>query len=325
MRFVHCGLLLLLFAGSVFAQPPAKKQAPKKPVPAQAPVALDDMVIVITGACQTPPGEFAVRDCVRGVTRQEFEDLVASVDPNGTPESHKKLAEALGRIIILSNEAKKRGLPKDPQIRQLLRLEQMQLLANLLISRSMKQETVNLPEDEIETFYREHIGDYQSDELEKIEIPAKNVPGASPDEEKAFAETIRSRCAAGEDVAKLQSEADQRVARTASAPLDLKDQRRSMFPPEAQPLFDLKAGQCSQVVQEQKRFVVYKIIATTTIPLAEVRGAIVSTLQSAHVKSELDALKDQHAISLNGKYFGPASPTPASETKPAAPSSQSPK
>ena len=154
------------------------------------------MVIVITGACQTPPGEFAVRDCVRGVTRQEFEDLVAAVDPNSTAQSREKLAEALGQIIILSNEARKRGLPRDPQIHQLMRLEQMRLLANLLISRSMKKDAASVPDTDVEAFYQQHIRDYQTAEMLKIVIPATSAGEPSPDD-KAFAESIRARCAAG--------------------------------------------------------------------------------------------------------------------------------
>ncbi len=323
-RFLPCAVLLLL-AGTALAQNTAKKPPTKKPPPVQAQVAPDDMVIVITGACQTPPGEFAVRDCVRGVTRQEFEDLVAAVDPNSTPQSRQKLAEALGQIIILADEARKRGLPRDPQVHELIRLEQMRLLANLLLSRTMKQDAA-ISDTDVETFYQEHLRDYKQAEFLKIDIPTKDPTGEPPEQDKAFAETIRSRCSAGEDPGKLEAEADQRSGHEVTAPADLKDRRPATFPADEQGLFDLKPGECSPAFAEGHAFVVYKAVAISTIPLAEARAQIVSALQAARVKSELETLKQQHAISLNGKYFGTEPAAASNEGKaPEAPSNPPPK
>lgn len=320
-RFLHCAVLLL-FAGTALAQHTAKKPSVNKPAPAQ--VAPDDMVIVITGACQTTPGEFAVRDCVRGVTRQEFEELVAALDPNSTQQSREKLAEALGQIIILSNEARKRGLPRDPQIHQMLRLEQMRLLANLLVSRTMKNDAATLSDTEIDAFYQEHIRDYQTSELLKIAIPSKVATGDPSDEDKAFAEALRTRCTAGEDPIKLQAEADQRAGQNVTPAVDLKNQRRSMFPAAQQSLLDLKQGECSPVIGEGRALTLYKVVTASTIPLSEARASIVSSLEAVKVKSELDALKQEHAISLNGKYFQAAPAKPSADAKPADTPSGSP-
>ena len=316
-RFLHCVVLLLL-AGTALAQHTAKKPAPK-PTPTDQ-IAPDDMVIVITGACQTPPGEFAVRDCVRGVTRQEFEDLVAAVDPNSTAQSREKLAEALGQIIILSNEARKRGLTRDPQIHQLMRLEQMRLLANLLISRSMKKDAASVPDTDVEAFYQQHIRDYQTAEMLKIVIPATSAGEPSPDD-KAFAESIRARCAAGDDPTKLQAEADQRSGEDVAAPVELKEQRPAGFPEEQRALFDLKQGECSRVMADAKALAVYRMVRISSVPMAEARTAIVNSLEAERMKSQMDALKKEHAISLNGKYFRTAPPQSAPAGKPEDPPS----
>ena len=312
-RFLHCAVLLLL-AGSVFAQgSPGKKAA--KPEVAQDAVNPDDMVIVVRGACQTPPGEFAVRDCIRGVTREEFEALVAATNPNATPEYRRKLAENLGRVIILSNEAKKRGLLKNPKVRELVRMVQLQELAGLLLSQSAPDDTTYVPDTEVEEFYRSHLADYQSAELIRLTIPRKN-PADSSAEDATYAEAIRSRCAAGEDPAKLQGEAAQRINRSVTAPEDLKNQRPAQYSDAQKKIFEMKPGECVLFEDEKSDFLIYKMGAMLEAPLNEVRGSVVKALESARKKNQLDTLMKQNVITLNGKYFSAA---PTTTPAPSAP------
>lgn len=309
-RFLHCAVLLLL-AGSVLAQSgPGKKAAKAQVVPET--VNPDDMVIVVRGACQTPPGEFAVRDCIRGVTREEFEALVAATNPNATPENRQKLAENLGRVIVLSNEAKKRGLPKDPKVRELLRMVQLQELAGLLLAQSAPDSASNVPDPEVEEFYKSHLADYRSAEMVRLTIPRKD-PADAAAEDATYAEAIRSRCAAGEDPAKLQSEAAQRVSKSVTTPDDLKSQRPAQYTDKK--IFDMKPGECVLIASDKSDFLIYKMVAITEASLNEVRGSIVKALASAKMKNELDSLMQQNVITLNGKYFpAPPTATPAPNT-----------
>jgi PPIC-type PPIASE domain len=320
LRLVH-GAIVLLMAGTMLAQTAHdKKEAAQQPPAAQEQVAPDDMVILITGACRTPPGEFAVRDCIRGVTREEFEKLVAATNPNATPEYRKKLAEALGQIIIYSNEAKKRGLPKDPAVQELLRFAQLQTLASQLLAGSLRKEAAATSEADIESYYKAHASDFQSAEFLRLTIPRKSAAAEASDDDKQFAESIRARCAAGEDVAKLQQEALQRAERPPSAPADLKNQRRAMFPAAQQSIFDLKTGECSPVIADAGEFRIYKLVNTTTAALPEVHDAIAKAIEAERVKNEIEQLNKSNIISLNNKYFtfiNPSSSKPASpEAKP---------
>ena len=318
-RFLHLAVLLLLFAAALWGQgKPSKKPAEKKPEPAEA-VAPDDLVILIPGACQTEPLEFAVRDCIRGVTRRQFEALAHASDRNGTPLSRVLLAHRLGEIILLSNEAKKRNLPKDPEVQALLQFAQLQALANLLIARTVdKQERAETSDAEITSYYEGHIRDFQSAELLRIAVPSRDG-GTSSQEDAALAELLRVRCAAGEDPAKLQAEAAQRVGQNASAPVDLKEQRRSLFPATQQPIFDLKTGECLALPADKTGFFLYKMVSLVTAPIKDERNTIVQALQSAKVKQELDELRKQNVIRLNGRYFTnagtPAAPPQKSEPK----------
>jgi hypothetical protein len=300
--------VLLAVAGALMAQakpgakPDEKKSVQSKPDTAQTAVDPDDFVVLITGACQTPPGQFAVRDCVRGVTRAEFEKLLAITQPNATGAYKQKLAETLGQVIILSNEAKKRELTKDPDIEELLRFKQMQTLAELLVGRAMKTDA-QPTDDEINAYYQSHLDDYQTADFLRIIVPAKNL--AAPDDDAKFAETIRARCASGEDVKKLQAEADQRVGRPAAAPVDLKNQQRAMFPQAQRAMFNSMPGECVTESPSKGEFFVYKLVAKSESPTPAAKAAIVNALEGEKIKSELEDLKKQNVVSLNEKYFGP--------------------
>lgn len=314
--------VLLLFAASLLAQSTSTEKkitkatkATKSSSVSEEQVDPDDMVILIPGACHTEPLEFATRDCIRGVTRHEFEDLVAAVKPDATPEFRQRLAESLGQIIVLSNEAKKRGIVKDPEVQQLVRFQQLQILANLLVSQSLKQEAAQVSDADIQAYYHQHISDYESAELVRLEIPAKG--GANADDDMRFAETIHARCG-NEDPAKLQTEADARVGRPVAPPADLKNQSRDMFTAAQQSVFDLKPGQCSEVIRQNGGFLLYKMVATTVTPLPRVRDAIANALQRARTKTELDELRKQNVISLNQKYFATAEAARRSNGKPQA-------
>lgn len=312
--FLRCAALLLL-AGTLLGQGKTeKKPAEKKPQAASEQIAPDDMVIVIAGACQTPPGEFAVRDCIRGVTREEFEALVAATNPKATPELRERLAESLGRLIILSNEAKKRGLLKNPEVRELLRLEQMQELAALLLRYSIKNEASQISEGEVEEYYRDHIREYESADLWHVSLPRKNTVQAS-EEDQSYAESLRARCGAGEDLAKLEAEADERAGQKVTAPVHLKDQKRITLSTSEQAMFDMRPGACAVFPAGNAEFHLYRLVAITTPTVKDLREAIVTAIETEKQKEQLDALRKTNVITLNSKYFKAAV---ASEAVPGA-------
>lgn len=300
-RFLHLALLLLI-TGTLFGQAkPAKKAEDKKPE-AQQQVAPDDMVILITGACRTPPLDFAVRDCVRGVTRQEFEELVQISAPDATPEMKQQIADRLGQIIILSNEAKKRELPKVPAIQQYVKFIDMQALANLLLTRTLRDESEKQASDDaVQSYYQAHHAEYETANLLRISVAKKD--GDTPDGLTQYAETLRSRCATGEDAAKLQAEANQRAGKPASVPEELKGQRQASLPPNARSVLLLKQGECSVVGPDENQRFVYKLVSRTVAPLEQVRKSIVAAVESDYIKAQLEYLKQQNVVSFNNKYF----------------------
>lgn len=313
-RFLQVAVLLL-FAGMLLAQAkPTKGSDQKNPATTQAQVSPDDMVILINGACRTPPLEFAVRGCIRGVTRQEFEELIQVSDPNATPEVKQQLADRLGKIIVLSNEAKKRDLVKDPAVQQYLKFVDMQVLANLLLSKTLKEEATKQATDEaVQAYYEAHVPDFGTADLVRIAIQKKT--DETTDALAQYADALRSRCASGEDMAKLQAEANQRAGQPAAAPVELKGQREQALPANQRSVFLLKQGECSVVSPGDSQRMIYKLVARTTIPLERVRPAVVAAIESEYIKSELEKLTKDNIVSLNNKYFNTAPAKPANPSK----------
>ena len=319
MRWLQVSVLLLMAAGALAGQAKPAKGDDKKLAAKQEEVAPDDFVVLLTGACQTAPLEFAVRDCVRGVTRQEFEDLLKVAAPNASPETKQLVANDLAKIIILSNEAKKLGLPKDPGVKQYLRFIEMQALADLLLRQTLRAEAAKQVTDEaVASYYAKHADEFAVAEFLRINIPRRS--GEVADAAAQFAESLRARCAAGEDPNTLQAEADRRADQKEVQAADLKNQRRAGYGPKQQNIFSLKPGECAVESADPNQPFVYKMVAATTMPLEQARASIVTALESEYVKSRMDELAKQNVANFNHKYFPDASgawmPEPAQGANP---------
>jgi hypothetical protein len=245
------------------------------------------------------------------VTRQEFEQMLSVAAPGATPQVKKQLADRLAQIIMLSNEAKKLELPKDPAVKEYLRFIDMEVLANLLLSKTLKEQAAKQVTDAAVTeYYQAHHAEFEAAEFSRITVP--QATGAAPDTTAQFAETLRSRCAAGEDVNKLQAEADQHAGQTAVPAEDLKNQRAAAYPEAQRNLFSLKTGECVVVSPDQTQTFVYKMVAVTPTPLEQVRKQIVAALESEYIKNQLEQLRQHNVVSFNNKYFPAADGAPQS-------------
>ena len=168
------------------------------------------------------------------ITKAEFETLAGHLAPNVTPQMKKQLASLLPQWIMMSNEAKKKGLDKTPQFEDKVKVLKMQILSQEL-RQNIQDEAGKISPGEIEKYYKEQAEAYEQFNLDRLFVPRtkQNEPEAKEDEkneklseeaqkakqaaEKAkadeaeqamtqLAESLRARAAAGEDFAKLQKE-----------------------------------------------------------------------------------------------------------------------
>jgi hypothetical protein len=289
-------------------------------------------VITIKGICETPrtgaPKPKA--DCETVITRAEFERIADTLQPNMPPQERKQLAAQYPQILHMSQEARKRGLEKDSHYLEMLKFAKMELL-KLELERSFAEQASKIPEADIKSFYDKNVKIYDQASLLRIFVPKSrqsDVPkeGASPTEMEAarqesealmakLAEGLRARAAAGEDFDKLQKDAYEVAGVKSSPPPTANPKvRRNGLPASQSAVFDLKPGECSSVISEPQGFYVYKLVSETTLPLAEVKEEIRSSLRNQRLEDLRNEMQRVVSADLNKDYFG--ANTPAGEPSP---------
>lgn len=362
-----CALLgTLAWGQAVPASPPAAQSAPatgniaKPQTPATqadtaAAVPPDAPVITVNGVCAPQPKTAAAKpagakpasvaktptaDCKTVITKAEFEKLASGISPNVTPQLKRSLAGALPRFIAMSNEAKKRGLDKNPTYDELLKFAKMQILTNEL-TRKIQEEAANIPQDDIAKYYQQNAESYEEYNLERLFVPrAKQVQPEAKEEEKKdekltdeqqkakqaeekakqdeseqamtqLAESLRARAAAGEDFMKLQKEAFEAGGTKIESPtVSLPKVRRNGLPPAHSTVFDLKPGEVSQVINDAGGHYIYKMTGKEQLGLDQVKDEIHNKLQNDRLREMMDKVNGSFKVDTNEAYFGPGGTGP---------------
>lgn len=369
MQFRCLPVLLLapsLALGQAAPAPTPKKAPPKSPTasaaakPAQpaakdsSGVAPDTPVITITGVCDGPAARPKAApapkaDCKTVVTRAQFEEIANALQPNMNAAMKKRLADIYPKMLVLAQEARKRGLENDPRFKQILQFARMQILAQQL-SQSVKDDADKVPEAEIAKYYKDNAAAFEQADLQRLYIPkdkqrepaadTKEDPSKQADTQKADeqamkkeADSLATRASGGEDFEKLQKEAFD-VAGVKGAPPSTKIGKltRNELPANHRPVLDLNAGQVSQVFAEPNGYYIYKLILKETKPLDQAHDQIRSTLAQQRMQDAMDSIQQSSKTELNEAYFGPpaapaavpggAPPAPPQINAPAKPDSK---
>jgi len=325
---------------------PAQGKEPSKPAPAPAPpasgmqeaaaaqaVASSAAVITIKGLCSTPKpaasktaaGTAAAKPapCQTVITKKQLETLIETVRPNLQPPQRRTLAEQYVQLLVLANAASKAGLEKDPKVQEQLRLQKLQILASAYTKEQQKKEA-EVPEADIEKYYRDNVAKYEEAKLQRIYIPMVTEEGKPPDAAatKVAAEKIQARAAAGEDFDKLQKEAFTAAGNKGTAPpVDLGERRRGTLPPkQEEAIFKLKLGEVSAALDETSGYYIYKVVGKDNVPLDKVHEEIKGTLGRERMRESMEKLRGSVDTTYNQAYFGSAPPAPPTgEMRPPVP------
>ena len=105
-----------------------------------------------------------------------------------------------------------------------------------------------------------------------------------------LADTMRARAAAGEDFAKLQKEIYDASGQKVENPVvNLPKVRRTGLPPAHSSVFDLKAGEVSQLISDNGGHYVYKVVSKQSLPLDEpLKAEIHNKLKAERMKDLMD-------------------------------------
>jgi PPIC-type PPIASE domain len=275
----------------------------------------------------------AAADCKTVITKAEFEKLIGSI-PNANQQMKKQVASVLPRLIAMSDAAKKRGLDKTPEYEEMLKVQKMQILSTEL-QRKVQEDAAKVPPADIENYYKSNPDGFEQYNLDRLFIPRskqmepdkdegdkdeKLTPEqqkGKQDEEKAkaaegekemteLAGKLRERAVAGEDFVKLQKEAFEAAGMKIESPsVTLPKVRRTGLPPAHAAIFDLKAGEISQVISDNGGHYIYKVNSREQLTLEQAKPEIQSTLQNQRTRDMMDKINSSFKVETNEAYFGP--------------------
>jgi hypothetical protein len=289
------------------------------------------------------PKSRRMRRCKTVITRAQFEALANALQPNMNPQTKRRLADVYPRLLVMAQEAHKRGLEDKASFKELVQFNRLQILSQEL-GRALKDDADNVPQAEIEKYYKNNPEAFEQATLLRIYVPKeKQEPPAKADAEakeetaedtakdaakqksdedamKKTADDIQKRAAAGEDFDKLQKEAyDSAGIQGAAAPTSIGQMTRNQIPVSQRAVLDLKAGEVSQLFTEPNGYYVYKVVSKQTKSLDQARDEIRTTLSQQRLQDAMTKYQQESKATLNEAYFGPPGPATPPRMGPGGP------
>lgn len=306
-----CGLA----AAAALAQQPSSA---KPAAPVLAPVTAPDTsnitpdTVVLTIGTQT-------------LTRAQFESLLAALEANGRPartEAQKRqVAEQYAELEVMVQEARRRKLDQDPDVKQMMSIQSDSVLATTLAKRI--SEDTHFTELDLRSYYDAHKNDFEEAKGGHIlirfkgsRVPLKpNEKDLTQEEALAKAEDLRKQIVAGADfatVAKAQSDDAGTAVKGGDLGTFSKGQMVAAFDQAA---FAVPVGQVSEPVKTQFGYHLIKITERTSKSFEEARPQIEKDLKPQMTREAVAQIKAHTAVTLNDVYFGGA-PTSGPQTLP---------
>jgi PPIC-type PPIASE domain len=332
--------MCLLLASIAFAQAPppaptapagAKTEQATPAAPENVPaskVGPHDTVLTIKGVCadSSKQGD----ECKTAIDKEQFEKLAEALQPNMNAALRRQLANAYSRMLVMSAEAEKRGLDKQPMFDERMRFDRMQVLSQLL-NRTLQEEAGKISDSDLESYYNNNPAAYEEASFVRIFVPANQVVTPKPDAKdaetqpqpkteegamKKVAGELRAHAAKGEDFDKLQKEAFVAAGMTWAPPTTKMEKvRRTTLPPAQVAAFNLKPGEVSELISDPSGHYIYKLVSKKTLPLDAVKQEIRSTLSAQRYRDAMQPFQTGNA-ELNEAYFGPSrNPAPPAPTR----------
>jgi hypothetical protein len=271
--------------------------------------------------------------CTTVITRAQFEKLADALNPEMPLPTKRQLAEAYPRLLLFAQKARELGLDKEPQFQEMMKFATLQLLAQNL-TRDLQKKAGNISDQQIQKYYQDNPTHFQQVELLRIFIPKskQHVPEAgsttqpkvdtTADEAamKDAAQKIHSEAAAGGDFQKLQQEAFEAAGLKSQSPnVNLGKLTREGLPTNHQQVFQLQAGQVSELLDDPGGYYIYKVVTKKMVPLEQAAKEIRATLQQQAFRSQMEAMIGSVKPELNQAYFaGPGPRSPRGSNPPAS-------
>jgi peptidyl-prolyl cis-trans isomerase C len=299
---------LVLAVSLTFAQQqPAKPAAP----PSLAPPPSSDAKPAVNVA----PEAVVVTVGTDKITRAQFEQILAALAENGraatTPAAKRQVADQVGEIMGLAQEARKRKVDQAPGVQQMMVISNDQVLANALAKRVSSE--LKIDDAALRTYYDAHKADYEEAKASHIlirykgtRVPLKpNQKDLTEEEALAKAQDIRKQLLAGGDFAALaKAESDDSGAATNGGSLGPPFSRGKMVPQFDQAVFSQPVGQISEPVKTPFGFHIIKVEERKAKTFEEARGEVEKKVRPEMLREAMDKIHKDTPVTLDDSYFG---------------------
>jgi len=329
----------LLVAQTAHPPTPAPVAPNAAPAPASSEIPTTAPVITLHGLCPDKPAvaDSKSTNCETVITRADFEHIVQTLGPNMPPSARQNLASDYARMLILSSEARKRGLENTRHYHDMLQFLQNQLLTQELM-RTLQEHAKPSPA-EVEKFYNDNTNRYEQISVKRLFIPRNHPPestaagvASAPKpltdaELNVQGDKLRAQLIAGGDFEKLQKEVYEAAGfKTPAPPTTIPNWPHDAVPASQQQLFQLKPKEFSQVMVEPAGAYIFQIEEVKRTSFDQVKPQIESTLASERMRTMMESIVTSVKPELNQAYFRmigaetsnqPLAPMPSNATRPA--------
>jgi hypothetical protein len=344
MRVVLVPTLMLLCAAPIFAQAtpadvqlsnsaaimPGQPMGSPQPSPlgrlstAPADVSPDTPVVTLDGICDQPHVP-ARKACKTVITREQIDSMMDLLTPGASPAARRTFALSYARLLAASGAAEQQHLEKDPavaaELQEQLKLTRIRVLANSFYHQ-MEVHAADVPESEIQKYYAGHQSRFEAGKVRRLSIPraalTKSTQPMDASVVKANMDELVARASKGEDFDQVQKEAYIMFGiATPPPPTTAIMMRRSSLRPDEAVVFDLNAGEVTQMLNSPDAFVILKLESKEPIPIESAASEIKPIVQQLRKTEVLQMAEKNVTADFNLAYLGMSS-TPELFVPPAA-------
>ena len=252
----------------------------------------------------------------QAITEQDLDARLKKLTPayrQALGGDRRRLLEEMVLEALLLQEARKRGLERDPQVQELLREAKRQILIGRLLEREGREQ-VQVSDEEIAARYEENKAQFMIPERWRVSHVLVNT--------EAQAKGAVERLGKGEPFEQVARELSQDPSKTKGGDIGYFS-RGQLIPEFEEACVQLKVGQTSGVVKTSLGFHVIRLVdhqAAQQRPLADVKDQMVRELRSqrerARVDQFLSQLRKQAHVFIREDVASPAPSPSASSSSP---------
>jgi len=249
------------------------------------------------------------------MTREQFERFVASVAPNAaTPAAKRQIAEKYAELEAMAQEARKRMLDQNADVKQLIAVQISLQTDNVLASTLAKKinEDLHFTDLDLRAYYDAHKDEFEEAKGSHIlirfkgsRVPLKpNQKDLTDAEALAKAQDIRAKIVAGGDFAALaKAESDDSGSGAKGGDLGT-FKHGQMVPAFDKAAFSAPIGEVTEPVKTDFGYHIIKITSRTAKSFDDAKPEIEKELKPKMMKEAVEKVKAQTPTTINEEYFG---------------------